>query len=277
MNCNINLRDLKRLLKRSSSSPSSHPIPPYSVFTPSSSRLRWVTMRHPSQASLISKGTPNGMHGMKSKVRRTSIITSMLLNLYRTKQGGGKGQVRGTRQGTPSRDHQVKGRNLVCLFTHSLDNKMLLSFVQKRFNMFKYNAALAKRKTPANALPRIQPGILLQNISTPPSILTLSRQSPAEIRAAVGSMSGFRLRVTRHRSLIGMHKRKDWERTSRSLRLFKTHQTSYWRITRSVLGNVMKLRRLVKVRLVRGEPQPGQKYWAKGYRVVGSALQDSCK
>src|ERR1700731_1133213 len=131
---------------------------------------------------------------------------------------------------------------------------MLLSFVQRRFSMFKYNAALAKRKTPTNALPRIKPGVLPQNISTPPSILTLSRQSPAEIKAAMKSMSGFRLKVTRHRSLIGMHRRKEWEKTSRSLKLFKTHQTSYWRITRSVLGNVMKLRRLVKVKVVRGEP-----------------------
>ena len=154
---------------------------------------------------------------------------------------------------------------------------MLLSFIQKRFNMFKYNAALAKKKTPANALPPIKAGILPQNISTPPSILTLSRQSPMEIRTGMKAMSGFRLKVTRHRSLIGMHRREEWEKTARSMRLFKTHQTAYWRITRSALGNVVKMRRLVKVGIVRGEPQPGQKYWAKGYRVIGSALQEACQ
>ena len=88
-------------------------------------------------------------------------------------------------------------------------------------------------------------------------------------------MSSFRLKVTRHRSLIGMHRKEDWERTARSMKLFKTHQTAYWRVTRSVLGNVMKLRRLVRVRVMRGEPQPGQKYWAKGYNVIGSALPSS--
>ena len=114
--------------------------------------------------------------------------------------------------------------------------------------------------------PRVNAGILPQNISTPPSILTLSRQSPDEIKTAMKAVSGFKLKVTRHRSVIGMHRREEWERTARSMRLFKTHQTAYWRITQISLGNVTRMRRLVNVRIVRGQPTPGQKYWAAGYR-----------
>ena len=97
--------------------------------------------------------------------------------LCRYEQGGSNGQVCGTSQRTSSRDHKVRRvRRIQIVCTFKI--KMLLSFVQKRFRMFKYNAALPRRRMPANALPRINAGVLPQNISTPPSILTLSRQSP---------------------------------------------------------------------------------------------------
>ena len=86
---------------------------------------------------------------------------------------------------------------------------------------------------------------------------------------AAGPMTEL-FRVTLKRGLIGLPDR--FKEHTRALALRHTHQHSYLQINPSTVGNILKVKELVAVKVVNGRPPVNAKYWAKGYRVIKSLL-----
>lgn len=74
------------------------------------------------------------------------------------------------------------------------------------------------------------------------------------------------MRVTLTRGHIGLPDR--FRDHLRALGLRRTHQKSYVAVNPVNLGNILRVKELVKVRPVNGRPVPGARYWAKGYTVL---------
>jgi ribosomal protein L30/L7E len=78
-------------------------------------------------------------------------------------------------------------------------------------------------------------------------------------------------RVKLRRGLIGLPDR--FKEHTKALGLRRTHQKSYVPICPSTIGNILRIKELIELRIVKGKPVPGAKYWAKGFSVVGSYLK----
>lgn len=77
-------------------------------------------------------------------------------------------------------------------------------------------------------------------------------------------------RVKLRRGLIGLPDR--FKDHTRSLGLRHTHQKVYLPICSKTMGNIIKIKELVEVRIVKGKPCSGASYWAKGYSLLRKAI-----
>ena len=78
-------------------------------------------------------------------------------------------------------------------------------------------------------------------------------------------------RVKLRKGLIGLP--AHYREHVRALGLRHTHQKSYLEINPQVIGNILKLKELVEVKMVGGRPPVGKvSYWAKGYSLIKRVL-----
>lgn len=74
------------------------------------------------------------------------------------------------------------------------------------------------------------------------------------------------LRVKLIKGLIGLP--AHYREHVRALGLRHTHQKSYLEINPQVIGNIIKVKELVQVKMVKGKPARNASYWAKGYSLL---------
>lgn len=91
-----------------------------------------------------------------------------------------------------------------------------------------------------------------------------------EARRLAQANAGKWFKVTLKRSLIGM----DWrlKRTATVLGLRRVGQQVYKPVDGANLGNIVKLKELVKVEIKKGLPLPNQRTHPCGYEVIGNML-----
>lgn len=77
-------------------------------------------------------------------------------------------------------------------------------------------------------------------------------------------------RVKLRRGLIGLPDR--FKDHTRSLGLRHTHQKVYLPICPMTIGNILKIKELVQIKIVKGKPCSGASYWAKGYSLLRKAI-----
>lgn len=80
-------------------------------------------------------------------------------------------------------------------------------------------------------------------------------------------------KITLKRSLIGM----PWQRrlNARALGLSRVGQQAYKKIDGVVIGNIVKIKELVKVEIKKGLPLPNNRSHPSGFEVIGSMLNKS--
>ena len=95
-----------------------------------------------------------------------------------------------------------------------------------------------------------------------------TKTSSVPVKTSIPENSLFRVKL--RRGLIGLP--AHYREHVRALGLRHTHQKSYLEINPQVLGNVLKVKELVEVKLVKGRPASKASYWAKGYSLIKRAL-----
>ena len=94
------------------------------------------------------------------------------------------------------------------------------------------------------------------------------------IREAVLSNSGNRLQVKLYRSVIGLPKK--FYAITQAIGLRRTHQTVFLKITPYNVGQLVKLKELVKIKLIHKDQVPVKGYLRTppGFKVIGNMLEN---
>lgn len=95
----------------------------------------------------------------------------------------------------------------------------------------------------------------------------------SRIADAVARNDNNRLQVKLYRSVIGLSQK--YRRVAESLGLKRTHQTVFLKVTPYTVGQIVKIKELVKVKLIeKGQVPPlGYLKSPPGFRIVGNMLK----
>ena len=96
----------------------------------------------------------------------------------------------------------------------------------------------------------------------------------SRIADAVAKNKSNRLQIKLYRSLIGLPEK--YKRIAASLGLKRTHQTSFVGVTPYHVGQIVKIKELLKVKLIdkSSVPPPGYLKTPAGFRIVGNMLKN---
>lgn len=92
------------------------------------------------------------------------------------------------------------------------------------------------------------------------------------IREAVLSNADNRLQVNLYRSIIGLPKK--FIAITRAIGLRKTHQTVFLKITPYTVGQLVKLKELIKIKLIHKDQVPAKGYLKSppGFKIVRNMM-----
>ena len=95
------------------------------------------------------------------------------------------------------------------------------------------------------------------------------------IRDAVLSNSGNRLQVKLYKSTIGLP--KEFQAITKAIGLRRTHQTVFLKVTPYIVGQLVKLKELIKIKLIHKDQVPVKGYLKTppGFKIVGNMLENN--